>query len=95
MTKKRTKDIVVQNRSGLHARPSTMIVQESQKYKSDIKLHRGSTVADCRSVLDLLSLAACNGSEVRLEVIGEDADEAMQSVAALFECRFKEEDESC
>ncbi|MDR3233229.1 MAG: HPr family phosphocarrier protein [Planctomycetaceae bacterium] len=92
MTKTLTKDIVVQNRSGVHARPSTMIVQECNNFKSDIKLRRGGVVADCRSVLELLSLAACNGSELRLEAVGDDAEEAVSCIVALFEDRFNEDE---
>ena len=89
-----TKDLVVKNRSGLHARVSTMIAQRCKGFVSDVRLRKGSAVADCRSVLDLLSLGAANGTTVRLEVTGEDAKEVVDVVTAMFEARFNEDDES-
>ena len=90
-----TKELVVQNRSGIHARVSTMIAQRCRGFASEVKLRNGSTVADCRSVLDLLSLGACNGTTLRLEAMGEDAAEVVDVMTALFDVRFNEDEESC
>ena len=89
-----TKELIVQNRSGIHARVSTMIVHRCKEFMSDIRLRHGNVVADCRSVLDLLSLGAANGTTVHLEVTGEDAAEAIRVIAILFEARFNEDEES-
>ena len=89
-----TQELVVQNRSGIHARVSTMIAQRCKEFTSAIRLRNGSIVADCRSVLDLLSLGAAFGTIVHLEVTGEDAAEVVRVVTALFESRFNEDDES-
>jgi len=88
------KKLVVQNRSGLHARVSTMIAQRCKEFVSEIRLRNGNAVADCRSVLDLLSLGASHGTAVHLEVTGEDAAEAVSVITALFDARFNEDDES-
>ena len=90
-----TKELVVQNRSGIHARVSTMIAQRCRGFTSEIRLRNGSTVADCRSVLDLLSLGAGNGTTLRLEANGEDAAEVVNAMTALFDIRFNEDEESC
>ena len=89
-----TRELVVQNRSGIHARVSTMIAQRCKDFASEIRLRNGKAVADCRSVLDLLSLGASNGTMLHLEVTGEDASEAADAVATLFETRFNEDEES-
>ena len=89
-----TKELVVQNRSGIHARVSTMIAQRCKEFTSVVCLRKGNVVADCRSVLDLLSLGAANGTILHLEATGEDAEEAANFIAALFESRFNEDDES-
>ena len=90
-----TKELVVQNRSGIHARVSTMIAQLCKAFTSTIRLRKGNAVADCRSVLDLLSLGAANGTTLHLEATGEDAEDAVNLITALFESRFNEDDESC
>ena len=89
-----TKELVVRNRSGIHARVSTLIAQRCREFASEIRLRKGSAVADCRSVLDLLSLGAANGTTVILEATGDDAAEAISLITALFEARFNEDDES-
>jgi len=93
-TEKLTKELVVQNRSGIHARVSTMIAQRCKNFVSEVRLRKGSAVADCRSVLDLLSLGASNGTVVHLEVSGEDAAEVVDVITFLFETRFNEDEES-
>ena len=97
LSKKTTlkKELVVQNRSGIHARVSTMIVQRCRGFASEVRLRNGSAVADCRSVLDLLSLGASNGTTVHLEVTGEDAEEVVNVITTMFETRFNEDEESC
>ena len=89
-----TRELVVQNHSGIHARVSTMIVQRCRSFVSDIRLRKGDAVADCRSVLDLLSLGASQGTTVHLEAVGKDAAEAVDMITALFEARFNEDEES-
>jgi phosphotransferase system HPr (HPr) family protein len=89
-----TKELIVPNRSGLHARVSTMIVQTCKKFASDIRLRNGGGIADCRSVLDILSLGASKGTVVLLEATGSDAEEAIATIVALFDARFNEDDES-
>jgi len=89
-----TKELVVQNRSGIHARVSTMIAQRCKGFESDVRLRNGKAVADCRSVLDLLSLGASKGTILCLEATGEDATTAVEAIVALFEARFNEDDES-
>ena len=71
-----------------------MIAQRCKSFVSDVRLRNGSAVADCRSVLDLLSLGASNGTTLRLEATGEDAAEAMNAITDLFKARFNEDDES-
>ena len=85
----------MQNRSGIHARVSTMIAMRCKEFTSVIRLRKGNAIADCRSVLDLLSLGAANGTTMHLEVTGEDAEEVVRVMTALFESRFNEDDESC
>ena len=89
-----TKELVVKNRSGIHARVSTMIALRCKDFVSEIRLRSGSAVADCRSVLDLLSLGACQGTTVHLEAAGEDAAAVLDVFTAMFEARFNEDEES-
>jgi phosphotransferase system HPr (HPr) family protein len=71
-----------------------MIAQRCKNFASDVRLRNGTVVVDCRSVLDLLSMGASNGTSLHLEVTGEDAAEVVEAITAMFEARFNEDDES-
>ena len=71
-----------------------MIALRCKDFVSDIRLRNGSTVADCRSVLDLLALGACKGTSVHLEATGEDAATVLDVITAMFNARFNEDEES-
>jgi len=92
-TTKLTKELQVTNRCGVHARVSTMLAQKAKEFTSSIQLQKGRSIADCRSVLDLLSLGAHHGEVLQLEVTGADAAAAMAAITALFDARFFEDEE--
>ncbi len=86
------KDLLVRNRAGVHARVGVLLAKKAKEFTSDIRLKKGSYIADCRSVLDLLSLGAFQGDTLQLEVVGEDAAPATEAITALFDARFFEDD---
>jgi phosphocarrier protein len=85
------KVIRVGNSLGLHARPAGKISQEAQRYAASITVHSGGMEADAKSILDLLTLAAPQGSELRLRAQGADAAEAVSALSRLFEDMFGED----
>lgn len=85
------KIIRVGNSLGLHARPAGKISLEAQRFVSAITVHSGGMEADAKSILDLLSLAAPQGTELRLRADGPDAVEAVVSLTRLFEDMFGED----
>ncbi len=85
------KMIRVGNSLGLHARPAGKISQEAQRYAASITVHSNGMEADAKSILDLLSLAAPQGTELRLRAQGPDAAEAISGLTQLFEEMFGEE----
>lgn len=80
----------VGNSLGLHARPAGRISQEAQKYQAAITVSCADAEADAKSILDLLTLAAPQGTELRLRAAGPDAPEAIASLSRLFEDMFGE-----
>jgi phosphocarrier protein HPr len=85
------KIIRVGNSLGLHARPAGKISQEAQRYAASITVHSCDMVADAKSILDLLTLAAPQGTELTLRAQGPDADDAISSLSKLFEDMFGED----
>ena len=90
------KRILIVNRLGLHARAAARLVRTASAYHSTVRLERmdGSAVADAKSILSVLLLAASRGTELRLTAEGADEAEALNAVCALVESGFGEEQEA-
>lgn len=85
-------DVDIINRLGLHARAAAKLVETVSGYRSSIRIGRGERLVDARSIMALLMLGAGQGSRLRLEVDGADADAALAGVTALIANRFGEAD---
>lgn len=86
------KTVVLTNRMGLHARPSTQIATTASRFHADVTITKDDMTVDAKSVLELLMLAAECGSELTIQGDGDDAKEVVLAVAALIESRFGELD---
>jgi len=88
-------DIEVTNRAGVHTRVALMIFKKMENFPGSASLTHKNTgqTADCRSVLDLLSLGAACGDAVVLSVSGPNAETLQQELLALFEHNFYEDAE--
>ena len=84
--------VVLMNKMGLHARPSTQIATTAGRFASEIQIAKDGLVVDAKSVLELLMLAAEAGSELVITATGDDADAAVQALVQLVDDRFGELD---
>lgn len=84
--------VLVTNRLGLHARAAAQVVRTANSFKSVLRLERidGSAVADAKSILSVLMLAAARGTQLRATAEGADEQEAMAAVCGLFASGFGE-----
>ena len=91
-SKKLTKDFVVGNPLGIHARPASVFVQAAVDFESEITVTNleSGHIADGRSVMSMLMLSAPQGTRIRLEINGRDADNAMEALSRLIEGGFDE-----
>ena len=87
-----SKDLVVSNPLGIHARPASVFVQTATGFASDVSVTNldTSNTADGKSVMSMLMLSAPQGTRIRLDVSGEDATTAMETLARLIEEGFNE-----
>ncbi|TWU58636.1 Phosphocarrier protein HPr [Rubripirellula tenax] len=83
-----TRIVVVRNAEGLHARPADLLVRLASKYQATIMIGKNSEWVDCKSILSLLTLGASQGTELSVSASGDDAADAIDSIAALFEAGF-------
>lgn len=79
---------VVRNKKGIHARPSSLVVEEARKFASRITLRCNGIDADAKRLFDVLSLGADKGAEIEIEVSGPDAPKAMEAIKELLEKQF-------
>ena len=87
-----SKDFVVSNPLGIHARPASVFVQTATGFASDVSVTNldTSNTADGKSVMSMLMLSAPQGTRIRLDVSGEDAATAMETLSRLIEEGFNE-----
>jgi phosphocarrier protein HPr len=91
---KASRNIVVQNSLGLHARPAMQFVDAANQFASTITVIKGGAEpgeADGKSVMQMIILAAEQGTELSIAADGEDADAAVAALAKLFDEKFGEE----
>ncbi|QJQ96445.1 MULTISPECIES: HPr family phosphocarrier protein [Halomonadaceae] len=79
------------NKRGLHARAATRLVQCCHAFTAKVTVSHESRHADAANIMSLLMLAAPCGTVLRLQAEGDDADQALDALEALFEARFDEE----
>ncbi len=83
--------VTVPNRAGLHARAAAKFVATAAPFQSRIELSNGEKTVDGKSILSLMLLAAPQGSELKLQLDGEDEQDALRAILALLEARFGED----
>ncbi len=81
----------VGNRRGLHGRVACLLVNIANRYTSTILFSKDGWIANGRSVMDMMALGAAQGSELELEVKGEDADVLTREITDQFDRRFDED----
>lgn len=81
----------VNNKMGLHARPAAEIAKFVGKHKSNVTILAGSKKANGKSVLMLTTLGAKKGTEITLQVEGEDEEEVFEKLEDMFANSFYEE----
>jgi phosphocarrier protein HPr len=77
--------IVVRNPHGLHMRPAMAFARLANRFRSAVTIRRQDKAANGRSMVQLMTLAALPGTELVLEVDGEDAAAALPVLAAALE----------
>ncbi len=80
-----TRTVVVNNPQGFHMRPAHLFAQKAQQFQSQIFVIKGDLRCDGRSIMELLTLAAPQGTELVIEAQGPDAQQAVEALAPIVE----------
>ena len=84
------KDVVVQNKVGLHARPATFFSQKANEFKSSIWVEKEERRVNAKSLLGVLSLGIIGGTGIKIIADGADEESAVNDLVALVESGFAE-----
>ena len=83
-------DIVLENKTGLHARPASMLVEVAKDFDADIKIELNEQTYVAKSMMSILSMGATKGSELTFVIDGSDEDQAYDALEKLFNSNFGE-----
>ena len=73
-------DILIQNPTGLHARPAKTFVNVAKEFKANIKVYHNEKMANAKSLISLLTLGVKSGSQIKIEADGEDEEQALAAL---------------
>ena len=85
-----TKEVVINNQVGLHARPATFFIQKANEFKSSIWVEKEERRVNAKSLLGVLSLGIVKGTPITIIADGFDEDEAIATLSALIDSDFSE-----
>ena len=78
-----SKDVVVNNGTGLHARPATLLVKKASSFKSDVSIEFNGKKANVKSLIGVLSLGVTKGANITVLASGDDEALAVEEIANL------------
>ena len=84
------KDVIINNKFGMHARPAMRFVEMSNKYSCSIKVKKDELSIDAKSIMGIMRLAAVKGTILTISADGDDADAAVESLVFFVESGFDE-----
>src|SRR5947208_4807748 len=86
-----TRELVVRNKLGIHARPAALFVKTANRFECDVFVEKDGEKVNGKSIMGLMMLAAGPGSKLSVEAQGEDAPRALNELDALFKRKFDED----
>ena len=86
----KSKEVVINNQVGLHARPATFFIQKANEFKSSIWVEKEERRVNAKSLLGVLSLGIVKGTAVKIIADGIDEEAAIDTLSALIESDFTE-----
>lgn len=85
-----SKEFTINNKLGLHARPSAQLTQIAGRFKSEIHIARDGRRVNAKSIMGVMMLAAGPGAIVTVDAEGPDEEAAVEAIGTLIASRFGE-----
>jgi phosphocarrier protein len=86
------RSVTIRNKLGLHARAAVKFVNLANRFVASVKIVKDGDEIDGKSILGILTLAATQGTTIRLVVSGKDEEAAMAALIELIANRFDEKE---
>ena len=86
-----TRDVKISNSLGMHARPAMQLVDMASRFDAAMKITKGKQLVDAKSIMQVMTLAATQGTKLTLRALGADAAQAVAAVSKLIGEGFGEE----
>ena len=80
-----SKEVIVNNGTGLHASPATLLVKKASSFKSDVSIEFNGKKANVKSLIGVLSLGVTKGANITVTASGDDETLAAEEIAKLIE----------
>jgi len=87
------REVILKNKTGLHARPAAILVQTANDFKSDIYLEKDNERVNAKSIMGVMMLAAAEGSKIKVVAEGSDEKEAVEKIAELLQSNLDREED--
>ncbi|SUY47023.1 PTS system phosphocarrier protein HPr [Clostridium putrefaciens] len=78
-----SKEVIVKNSTGLHARPATLLVKKASSFKSDVSIEFNGKKANVKSLIGVLSLGVTRDSSITVMASGDDETHAVEEIVKL------------
>lgn len=85
-----SESIIVENKTGIHARPAVLFVQTAAKFQSNITIKKNDVTASAKSIINILSLGITRGDEIMISAEGKDEEVAVKELVKLIKTKFGE-----
>jgi phosphocarrier protein len=85
-----SREFTINNKLGLHARPSAQLTQVAGRFKSEVYIARDGRRVNAKSIMGVMMLAAGPGAIVTVDAEGPDEQAALEAIGALITSRFGE-----
>jgi phosphocarrier protein len=86
-----SRDFVIPNKLGLHARPSAQLTQTASRFVAEIHIARNGRRVNAKSIMGVMMLAAGQGATVTVDAEGDDAEAAVEAIGQLIGSGFGED----
>lgn len=86
-----SRDVLVSNRRGLHARASAKFVTLAAAQPITVEVAKGGSSVTGTSIMGLMMLGAAKGDTITISAVGDEAETVVATMCALVEDKFGEE----